>query len=327
MQALARELGIEPISFAPEDLAGATLEAMTADARPLPLISSLWHVHLGRAARARGVEVLLTGTGGDDLLDGDLAFFDPFLSPLGLRRALAGAWRLRGLYFATDTRWRFEKMIARPLLRGVVPEWLRQRVRRARKSDAPFDWAGPVLLEHRRCLASDTAPPEMLTTGTRFERLALGRYHLDYVDARTQSEIAADLPAVDPFFDPDVIELLATLPPECFFLGGWIRGLLREAMRGLVPEAILRREEKSSFEPAFAAFFHALGGAEALWPLLQMRGLASLGLVEPSRFQARFQDFLRHPLRPGPWLELWPAIATEAFVQKWSGPASRVGPS
>lgn len=54
-----------------------------------------------------------------------------------------------------------------------------------------------------------------------------------------------------PFYDRDLVELCVSLPSDWKLRGGLSRFILREAMRGDVPESILRRQDKFDFGENF----------------------------------------------------------------------------
>lgn len=51
-----------------------------------------------------------------------------------------------------------------------------------------------------------------------------------------------------PFFDKDVFEFAVSVPIEILFDDGWMRGTLREAMAGVLPNKVRLRTSKASFE-------------------------------------------------------------------------------
>jgi hypothetical protein len=93
------------------------------------------------------------------------------------------------------------------------------------------------------------------------------------------------------------------------------RGLLREAMRDLVPDEVRWRETKSVMEPVLGQMIEGAGGFRVLEPLADARMLADLGIAEPRAFRRAFEALARDPDH-GPWVTMWPALATEAFLRR-----------
>lgn len=307
-------LGVEVIRIAPLDAAAKSgIDELVVDARPLSSPTATWDIALARKARAHGVDVILSGAGGDDLFDGDLGLFDPWSAGLAAPRRAWAAARLHGVHWAGGARDRLEHLVLRPALRKLVPQRLRVAMARSDR----HRWAGPALTRHLRSPDPDRAALRARSTSDRMRAIALSGYLLDQRDGRSGYEIASRCEARDPFFDPALTSFVATLPAESFFSGGWVRGLFRDAIAGLVPDAIRFRESKGRFELAFEQHLNAIGGPAALEPILAMRGLADLGIVEPKAYRERFERLVREPWRASLWTELWPALAVEVFVQRY----------
>jgi asparagine synthase (glutamine-hydrolysing) len=79
----------------------------------------------------------------------------------------------------------------------------------------------------------------------------LAEYHLVKVD---RASMRASLEVRVPFLDTDVIEFAFGLAPELCLRGGRSKGLLREAVRDVVPEGILARG-KTGFGPPLKVWF------------------------------------------------------------------------
>ncbi|MCH5717891.1 asparagine synthase-related protein [Niabella hibiscisoli] len=54
-----------------------------------------------------------------------------------------------------------------------------------------------------------------------------------------------------PALDINLLSLLAAMPPELFVIDGKRRGMIRKAMRGIVPDLILDRNDKQPYSPGF----------------------------------------------------------------------------
>lgn len=207
------------------------------------------------AARARGVEVLLDGHGGDEvvshgygLLD-ELAARGDWLTLLGEARGAAdnyGRSRFalaRRVALRAGARRRDARIIARlltPFDREAVPDAerppahllsrdflaesrLAERLRAAPRPEA----AGGEAEQHRAVLADPLQP-------YAFEVHA-GFYGAMGVEARY------------PFWDRKVAEFCLGLPASEKLSRGWSRLVLRRAMAGVVPASVLARRDKLDF--------------------------------------------------------------------------------
>jgi len=84
-----------------------------------------------------------------------------------------------------------------------------------------------------------------------------------------------------PFLDNELVDLALTIPAPLKLHGGVSKGLLREAMRGRLPEPVLARG-KTGFVPPQGTWFQQSGYVDAvlLSERARSRGLYKLGFVE-----------------------------------------------
>jgi asparagine synthase (glutamine-hydrolysing) len=140
-----------------------------------------------------------------------------------------------------------------------------------------------------------------------FESLVIMRGQFERVGGHLQRE---------PFLDDDFLRFVATVPPLALMHGDYRRGLLREAMRGLLPDDLRLRETKAYFEPALSQMIGLAGGFSALEDLADVHMLADFGLIEPRSFRRHFEEVRRRPLEVG-WRRMWSILATEAFLRQY----------
>jgi asparagine synthase (glutamine-hydrolysing) len=207
-------------------------------------IYAQWHVF--KLASQAHVKVLLDGQGADELLAGYHGFFAPhFASLLATRRwgtllrEVRAANRLHGLDLGRVSKY---------LANAILPESLRQPLRRlvGKPSSAP-GWF------NRDRLAIDDRDPSLayglkttsvnqmahvLLTGTGVPMLL----HWEDRDAMAHS-VESRLP----FLDFRVAEFLMGLPAEMKLWDATTKQVLREAMRGMLPEPIRTRMDKMGF--------------------------------------------------------------------------------
>lgn len=289
------------------------------DAAPAPLPTLPLLAELGRKASRNGLPVLISGTGGDDVVDGAPVFFAQLAQKGHPISAARSFHRLRGIVgFTRRRRWR--DLFFKPLLRPLFPSWLRRANRRS-AIVSRHPWAGPRLRAQLELTANVPYTNATLdeSPAARYERLlGLPVFRLTSV-ARLQEESAGGHTRRDPFLDDDFLRFVARIPPLALMHGDFCRGLLRESMRGLLPESLRLREDKAPLEPACTAMVEKAGGFKILESLSRVPLLADAKLVEPKAFQEHFARMANQPLQPG-WPHLWVVLAAEAFLRRMTSP-------
>ncbi len=247
-------------------------------------------------AQDAGVRVLLDGSDGDatvshgmgrltDLFRGGR--WIQFLSEVRmLSERSAGHLRIRRLV------WEYA---IQPYIRPIAGNWARR--------DATIGAGQPHLAmlvpDFSRLAAMDMARPDG-ATGTSPGSISLERHLSDI----TSAEIPYSLEILDklaawhgiqlryPFFDRRLIEFCLSLPAELKLQQGWTRYVLRESMRGLLPEVIRTRMTKATLYPYFLHSFRQRSAAPLarFWDD-EIRELE--GIVDLDRLRSRRPVLLR----------------------------------
>ncbi|MGD2071782.1 MAG: asparagine synthase-related protein, partial [Gemmatimonadota bacterium] len=262
---------------------------------PYHAASIYTHYRMRRRMKRAGSDVVLTGSGGDEVLAGYEWDFWP-----AARRALeADGARLQALRFHLAQRYG-----TGPRARESLEGWARWAGRSLRH---PLQLARRVAARLAR--PAPSRPPSGAgdapwpTGGTGdgpdpayalhasypgLDYAAQRRYHLEVAQLpyylRSNDHFTFDLPLEHrfPFLDHRVIELGLTMPPRHLFRDGWTKYVLRRAMEGLLPPEVLWRREKMGFPFPFRRFLRQ--NRPAFEPLL--RRVADAGLAEPADYGA-----------------------------------------
>jgi len=321
-QLAAERLGTEHVSqkFSGQDCldlipaAAAQLDEPFADPSFLPTLL------LSRFTR-RQVKVALAGDGGDELFAG----YDPFLAhrpaalfarvPRPLRAALQGVvHRLPASSRNMSLDFRLKQF-----LRGVdAPPSLRHASWIA--SFLPEEIGGLLQPALRPLASREIAFRQVLEDATRSGarpgsvdealRYYLTRYLADDILVKAdRASMAASLELRAPFLDTAVVEFAARLPWQLKMSLTRTKVLLRRALRGVVPDQILRRPKKGFGIPV-AAWIR--GPLRPLFEeLLSERELREGGVFDPRAVRSLLQTHLegRADLRKPLWtllmFQLW----------------------
>ena len=199
-----------------------------------------WNVM--KLAKERGVTVLLDGQGGDELLAGYLPSFY-FLFSHALKK-----WDLVRLIKEIKGFWKNyrkmpEQFIPR-MLAAIVPNGVKPLVRKFMKGG--IGWAEKGF--QKRYYRSFRKPAKFehdldnyLYEIFRFSVLP-GLLH--YED---RNSMAFSIETRLPFLDYRLVEYIFSLPPEQKIKDGVTKAILRNAMKGTLPEAVRNRKDKMGF--------------------------------------------------------------------------------
>jgi asparagine synthetase B (glutamine-hydrolysing) len=313
---ICRALDIEPIRFKPEECANYLLLPSGVDANPLVMPTWAWRLKMSRWAGEQGIDLLLSGDGGDPLFDGDTSIFATDLLRGHPIRAVRAALGFKGYPYFASTRRRLSTLLLSPALHQMSPlvHGLIHTARARRQMSKDCRWAGPALrpwIDRKR--------------STYYVSTRLMAASDDFLDTRDHSQhvrLFSGCRAADPYLDDDLVSFVDALPKHLLFHGGYRRGLFRFAFQDLLPDSVRLRETKSSFEAALVEVFVAGGGENLVRTYSSMSHLADLGFIEPREFAVRLEQLVRNPAEGTQWIAIWPALVMEAFLRQRTAVAS-----
>jgi asparagine synthase (glutamine-hydrolysing) len=302
--------------IAPEQAGPFVRRAMVLDASPcVDVPCALW-LALDAAAKRGGTDRILTGVGGDNILEGEPRLFGDLLRRGRPWEALRSTISLQGAG-GRSAWWRIRHFLVRPLGRRLVPDRL-LKARMALRFRRTFDWMGPRFtgwLERRIALKPQPTVELDWTASERYANFVRMPILSWMALVRSQQEEATQCRRVDPLFDNELVRFAASLPPLRLLAGDFLRGLLRNSMVGSLPEEVRTRPGKAYMEPASAGMIASAGGFATFERLARVERLSDLGLVHPDRFRRHFNRLASQPLGPH-WWSVWPALAVEEFLRQ-----------
>jgi asparagine synthase (glutamine-hydrolysing) len=319
------------------DFFGALPRLVWHEDEPIAHPSSVPLYFVSELAR-RHVTVVLTGEGSDELLAG-----------YGKYPRIAWNWRAGTVY---------ERMLPRALRdtvsRAIVPRLPGRVGRYARRSFLAMartpasmfldNFAAIRLRDQRQLLspairAGVTPERAYASSLAYFEKPNGHSTFLDrllYTDIKTylvellmkqdQMSMATSIESRVPFLDHELVEFAAALPDSLKLSGFTTKRVLREAMKGVLPESILNRP-KMGFPVPFGAWTRGRWNAVARDVLLDRR-TRERGVVEPASVDRLLRDHAAG--RTDGWDRIWSLMNLElwyrtfidgAGVQTLPGPA------
>jgi asparagine synthase (glutamine-hydrolysing) len=256
-------------------------------------------------ARERGWRVIFTGAGGDHLFGSDV-FGYPDLLLTGQWRELVRQLRRHLPYSSYSLPGILRMMLLGPIVRSYFP-WLRP----PRGSEVPWLKTGDLLQ------GLDDAPPAaeryQLLPG-RLQRLQLLRDPIVPPTAEWMARHAAGhgIELRQPLMDHRLFEFAASLPTAQTFRAAERKIILRNAMRGRLPDLVLDMREK--IIPSALADRGAEREQQKVRDLMTNMRAAELGLVDERLLQHSFQAY-RNGERES--AAFWNTLCVEAWLRRY----------
>ncbi len=206
-------------------------------------------------ARQHGVTVLLDGQGADEALGGYEQYFAPYVESLrerGDQERLAHELPL--------IRERYPHALAAPAramrdrLPFAVRHWLSNRL------DAGTDMRYGVTLDYAHRVTSDNALRRLggfHPLGSALLQESFGRFLTTLLRYGDRNSMAHSREVRLPFCDHRIAEFVFRLPPHLLMGEVQTKRLLRESMRGILPEGIRTRWNKQGFRPPQELWFES----------------------------------------------------------------------
>ena len=319
---VARSIGAvsHEIVIDDQDFFGALPKLVWHEDEPIAHPSSVPLYFVSALARQH-VTVVLTGEGSDELLAG-----------YGKYPRVAWNWRAGTVY---------ERMlpaaVRESIARGIVPMLPRRLERYARRSFLTMDrspeamffdnFASIRLADQQRLLAPAyraaasrtgayasslgyfNAPNGNSTLLDRLLYADIKTYLVELLMKQDQMSMATSIESRVPFLDHKLVEFAATLPDAWKLSGFTTKRILRESMKGLLPESILNRP-KMGFPVPFAGWTRGAWNGVARDVLLDRRS-RERGLIDPVAVESLVRDHAAGRTEGGDriWslmnLELW----------------------
>jgi asparagine synthase (glutamine-hydrolysing) len=261
---------------------GVELSIIEADVvQPTDLSEMIYHLdepqadpaallvrHISRLAKSQGVKVLLSGTGGDDILCGyrrhQAITLEKYWSwlPRSWRKLIKGLVarlptgapffrRVRKAFDYADSS-NFERIVG--YLKWIAPDYavtLYGARMRQELTDREFSTNG--VSQTLKKLPQDT--PALIKLLFLDAKHFLTDHNLNYADKMSMAE---GVEVRVPYLDPDLIALVSRLPADYKQHGLTGKWILRETMRSVLPREVLHRPKTGFVVPVRAWFQNRL---------------------------------------------------------------------
>jgi asparagine synthase (glutamine-hydrolysing) len=242
-----------------EDIVGDIERLIEVQEEPFTSTSIYAQYRVFKLAREAGVKVMLDGQGGDELLGGYRHYLGPRLASLLRRgRFLQGA---RFLAAAGHLPGETKRSVAMGAGACFLPDVLHAAMRRLVGRDLRPSWFNADWLRNNEISSRPltyTAREKETLRHTLYRSLvgvglpALLRYE-------DRNSMAFSIESRVPFLTPALASFLLALPEQYLIdANGLSKRVFRDAMKGVVPDRVLRRRDKVGFATPERAWLLAL---------------------------------------------------------------------
>lgn len=302
---LCAAYGVEHSVLRFDDVVPRLANDLLVDGLPYGLFPAGHELQFQERAARDGVDRILTGVYGDDVLGGDptTLALEALQRPVDVVNFLR---KLRTPYQASLSG-RIRRMVVGPLLHRALPRaMLEKRVARGLHGRSPW------LTEAVYAAAATgvrAAARALLPVATVAElRTELLRGMAQTWAWRTQIVVAGGVSRADPYLFPALVDVASEIPFQRLCLGGQDRGLYRSALPSRVPERVRRRIAKSFMTDDLDRV--ARLAEVALRPLVGVERLVQKGWIRAHEFRRAFERFgASHP-------SIHVVLSAEAYLRR-----------
>jgi len=277
----------------PKDLWERLPEVLRYHDEPVHSMTAVVGFELMRLASRHGIRVILNGQGADEIAAGYFSYFRDYWRELMTKGQVRRAWHEMRHYTVTH-----EQRLGTLLLETVegagqwrlsgLSAYRKLGVRRRRRALAGDPWFRPGLSEWNVPESATVRHPFGLDAALK---RSVSRLHLPlYLRVEDRNSMAHSVEARLPFLDYRLVSLLFSLGAEWKLRGGANKFVLREAMRGRIPESVRIRKDKMGFPTPMKQWL----AAELYAPvreLLAGRDVRERGIYDP---EAILRDLEAH---------------------------------
>lgn len=291
------------ISPTPEDLQRDLLSLIRHQEEPFTSLSVFAQWCVMKKARERGVPVLLDGQGGDEVFLGYERYYAWFLMSLFKKGKF-------GKFFRETLRGAKNSKLSLPGLAGYFAYFNFPRIRARYVKRRTQDRLSAKFLKRYSHLERSKDFRKIKDVfdlqRTEIQETQLGHL-LKYAD---RNSMAFAIESRLPFLDYRLVEFALSVPPEFKIKNGWTKNIIREGMKGIIPESIRTRKTKIGFEVPQEKLL------KSLQPWLKeasQTGMRSEAYINPRWLRTKIEsgDFAGN--------EFWRALSAELWMREFFG--------
>lgn len=275
-----------------------------------PMINTSRNLEPYQYLQERGWRAVLSGEGGDQIMD-EFGFAADLLARLRLRDFISRSKR-----FAADFGDKPSDFMKESVMR-LIPEsclWLMRRVRK----NVPPAWIQPKLAKSlglfKKLSRTETKPKFQSHSQAANYEEAVRPYAVMKLELEERAHAMFGLEPRFPFMDSRVIEFILAMPWEMRASGNR-KDLLREAMKGVMPDSVAQRHDKASHTAETDRALRTLCARKRPEPLADRSGMMKQFIdLQQARTLVRRYLSGERDLR----FEVWFLITTDHWLSNFS---------
>lgn len=301
-QKVARHFGLKHhvVEINEGDVPQLMQRFMAYQEEPVISASPLVQFRLYEEAKRSGVTVLLDGQGADEILAGYHKYYKWYWMQLFREGKLSKSGELRAareLGVQTPFGWK-EKLTA------TAPQFV-MGIGQGRKAKTAYknpDLNRDFAFAHKRNLYYSTPNGADLDSALYFNTFINGLE--DLLRLADRNSMAHSVEVRLPFLQHELLSFLFTLPASFKIRNGWSKWLLREAVKGKLPEEITWRRDKIGYEPPQKAWMQQPTVQKAITEAKEV--LVQQGILDASVLAQKIKPHASHVADNKDW-KYWSA--------------------
>lgn len=248
---------LRQLETSPSDLWSDLRKLLWFQDEPVHTMTAVVGYQLMRLAATHGIRVVLNGQGADETIAGYSTYFQDYWVSLIRQGRVGDAWRAITEYSQShggSAPQRFAEAAARCFSWELYKihayrDWAKAR-RQAKLRENP--WFSNELLCH---VTSGDASLPVATLSHALKQSVTSAPLPLYLRIEDRNSMAHSVEARLPFLDYRLVSFVCGLPDEWKVRGPWNKYVLRESMRGRMPESVRGRVDKMGFPTASKKWF------------------------------------------------------------------------
>ena len=248
---------LRQLETSPAELWNDVRKVLWFQDEPVHTMTAVVGYQLMRLAASQGIRVVLNGQGADETIGGYSSYFQDYWVSLLQQGRVAAAWQAVKAYTEAhggNSRARMTAAASRCISWemykiGSYRTWAQAR-RQARIRQNP--WFSGDLTQH---FISEDTPPSSAALSTALKQSVISAPLPLYLRIEARNSMAHSVEARLPFLDYRLVSFVCGLSDEWKVRGPWNKYVLREGMKGRIPESVRSRVDKMGFPTASKKWF------------------------------------------------------------------------